>query len=816
MPPTHRPIKLCGTVHNMNTTHHDMWRTSTLLHTTTAHVENQPVCVMFDEGSQLNVISTAVVERLALQTSVLQKSQSVRYPNNQGDTITHYVPAVTITFSAIRLDAQPVRLYFRMPLLVLNTHVELLLGVPFLRYWNIVSHHCNGTLVFTGNTGHHAIIPLHQTRVKRACNTKYCPIAQLKEPTVPIPNSIPWVPRVDGEHLDIAVTRVCSPDIPTVGMIAISDDSPIELVSARDFARVAKASEAAVYVCVFRSVNWQNDTRCITNTCCDTFAQQIKDLALKKFPRLFPDSLPRELPPRDCLHHPIDLVPAYRIPQRKLYCQSENELKETKRQINEYLEAGHIRPSSSSFGAPVLLVKKKDGSMRMCIDYRSLNDITVKNTFLLPRIDDLHDRLGKAYYFTKLDLYSGYHQIPIRIGDEHKTAFTSRYGTYEFLVMPFGLTNAPATFQTAMTDLFRDWLDDFVIVYLDDILIYSATPEQHRNHVTLVLKRLEEHQWYCKLKKCAFATSSVEYLGHIVEKGQIAIDPDKMKAVAAWPTPFRNVTEVQSFLGLVGYYRKFIHHFSHMARHLNELTHKNVEFKWQDKHTEAVKSLKQAILSYDCLVIFNSELQTTLTTDACDYALGAVLMQTHPQGERPIAFISCTLNSAECNYSMWEKELFAIVWAIKYFRPYLLGHQFVVKSDNKPSTQLLTNSAMKLSTSATNRVIRWILSIQAYNFKVEHQPGKTNVVADALSRFAAHINVIPQDQEIASFCQTQTTPATDTRLFKIFQETYKKQPACADIVKLLNDGQYHPRFMLYNQILVTRESPFRVLVPDDP
>ena len=195
------------------------------------------------------------------------------------------------------------------------------------------------------------------------------------------------------------------------------------------------------------------------------FADHIKHEALTQFPTLFPSELPQELPPSDRLRHPIDLTPNHKIPPRKLYRQSENELRETKRQIYEYLDAGHIRPSSSSFGAPVLLVKKKDGSMRMCIDYRGLNDITVKNNFPIPRIDDLHDRLGKAKYFTKLDLYSGYHQIAIRPGDEHKTAFTSRYGTYEFLVMPFGLTNAPATFQTAMTSLFAEWLDVFVIVY---------------------------------------------------------------------------------------------------------------------------------------------------------------------------------------------------------------------------------------------------------------------------------------------------------------------------------------------------------------
>ena len=237
-------------------------------------------------------------------------------------------------------------------------------------------------------------------------------------------------------------------------------------------------------------------------------------------------------------------------------------------------------------------------------------------------------------------------------------------------------------------------------------------------------KNFTNHQWYCKLKKCEFATTSVEYLGHIVSNGNIAIDPEKMKAVTEWPTPFKNVTEVQKFLGLVGYYRKFIPHFSHIARHLHELTRKNVEFKWTDKHTTAVNGLKDAITSPDCLTIFDSSRQTILTTDACDYALGAVLTQKHDHGERPVAFISCALNATERNYSMWEKELFAIVWSIKYFRPYLLNHEFLVKSDNKPSTQLLVNSALKLSTSATNRVIRWILSIQAYNFKVEHQARK--------------------------------------------------------------------------------------------
>ena len=207
--------------------------------------------------------------------------------------------------------------------------------------------------------------------------------------------------------------------------------------------------------------------------------------------------------------------------------------------------------------------------------------------------------------------------------------------------------------------------------------------------------------------------------------------------------------------------------------------------------------------------------QRSWQLNACDYALGAVLMQQFPQGERPIAFISRTLNNTEQNYSMWEKELFAVVWAIKYFRPYLLNYNFLVKSDNKPSTQLLVNSALKLSTSATNRVIRWILSIQGYSFKVEHQAGKTNVVADALSRFAAHINAMPDDYETAQFCQTQSAPVTNTEISRLFQEAYKQNPACSAILKQQQDGQYHPRLALHEQLIVTREIPFRVMIPDN-
>ena len=541
---------------------------------------------------------------------------------------------------------------------------------------------------------------------------------------------IPLSPKYNN-HISINEALLCSPAV---------------------FMQHAMEDEAVLYCCLIKTTSNQPNDIPTTD---GKYAELLKQQSLNKFPTLFPETLPPELPPSDRVTHGIELVPNAKIPPRKLYRQSIPELTETKKQLTEYINAGHIRPSTSPFGAPILLVKKKDGTMRMCIDYRGLNDITVKNTFPIPRIDDLHDQLGKAHYFTKLDLYSGYHQIQITTGDEHKTAFTSRYGTYEFTVMPFGLTNAPSTFQTAMHALFHDWLDEFVIVYLDDILVYSPTQEEHTRQVLRVLQRLNDNQWYCKLKKCEFAQTSIEYLGHIISKGTIAIDPEKMKAVQEWPVPFKNLTEVQSFLGLVGYYRKFIPHFSHIAKPLHEFSHKDKAFIWESKHTEAVDKLKNAVLSPDCLAIFDPDRETILTTDACEYALGATLNQVYDQGERPIAFISKILIAAEKNYAMWEKELFAVIWAIKYFRPYLTGHQFHIRSDNKPTTQLLSNLSIKLTTTTSNRVARWINMLQTFRYTIKHHPGKSNVVADALSRFPliatlsdSNMSIIPKDTHV--------------------------------------------------------------------
>jgi len=253
------------------------------------------------------------------------------------------------------------------------------------------------------------------------------------------------------------------------------------------------------------------------------------------------------------------------------------ELKELKQQVQELLDKGLVRPSASPWGAPVLLVKKKDGGLRLCVDYQELNRVTVRNKYMLPRIDDLFDQLKGAAVFSKLDLRSGFHQVKVRASDVEKIAFRTRYGHYEFLVMPFGVTNAPATFMDLMNRVFSPFLDKFVVVFIDDILVYSKTREEHAEHLRAVFQLLRDHQLYAKLGKCQFWMESVSFLGHIISEQGISVDPRKVEAVQEWPVP-TSVSEVRSFLGLAGYYRRFVQDFSRIAEPLTRLTRKSEPF----------------------------------------------------------------------------------------------------------------------------------------------------------------------------------------------------------------------------------------------
>ncbi|GBG68941.1 hypothetical protein CBR_g3640 [Chara braunii] len=322
--------------------------------------------------------------------------------------------------------------------------------------------------------------------------------------------------------------------------------------------------------------------------------------------------------------HRIEIEPGSKIPRGPVYRMSPKELDELRRQLDELIEKGWIKPSSSPYGAPVLFVPKKEGELRLCIDYRGLNAITVKNAEPLPRIDDLLDRVQGCKYFSKIDLKSGYHQVEAQPEDQHKTAFRTRYGHYEFVVMPFGLTNAPATFQRCMNDLFRDWLDKFVVVYLDDILNFSKSLEEHQNHLCQILTKLRESNFKINPKKCEWAKRQVLYLGHVVDGDGVRPEGAKIAAIRDWPTP-HTLTELRSFLGLANYCRKFVRNFTSVAAPLRRLLRKETVWNWDKDCTSAFKRLKKSLIEYPVLKVADPSLPFVITTDASQYGIGAVL-----------------------------------------------------------------------------------------------------------------------------------------------------------------------------------------------
>ena len=302
-----------------------------------------------------------------------------------------------------------------------------------------------------------------------------------------------------------------------------------------------------------------------------------------------------------------------------------SELKELKVRMEELVSKGFFRPSTSPWGALVLFVKKKDGSLRLFIDYRELNKVTIRNQYPLPRIDDLFDQLQGARVFSKIDLRSGYHQLKIRSEDDPKTTFRTRYGNYEFLVMPFGLTNALDTFMDLMNRIFQPYLDQFVIVFIDDILTYSGSKEDHEEHLRFVLQILREHQLHAKLSKCQFWLDSVAFLGHVISGERVFVDPQKIKAIMNWKPP-TNVIDIKSFFNLAGYYRKLVEGFSKLAAPLTKLTRKEEKFVWSKACQRRFNELKRKLTSAPVLILPSGQDGYTVYSDASRQGLGCVLM----------------------------------------------------------------------------------------------------------------------------------------------------------------------------------------------
>ena len=435
------------------------------------------------------------------------------------------------------------------------------------------------------------------------------------------------------------------------------------------------------------------------------------------------------LPPhRGHVDHRIDLVDGSSPVFGPIYNLSETELKTLKEYIETSIAKGIIRPSKSPFGSPVLFTKKPDGSLRMCVDYRALNRMTIKNRYPLPLISELLDRLRQAKYFTKIDLLSAFYQLRIAQGEEWKTAFRTRYGHFEYLVMPFGLTNAPASFQAYINDILREFLDQFCVAYLDDILIYSDTYEEHVQHVRVVLEKLQKVGLHARADKCTFHQRSISFLGYIVSSEGISMDPERISTITEWPVP-ESVHDVQVFLGLANYYRRFIEGYSRIVLPLTNLLRKDLPFKWSPEAQTAFDAIKVTYTSAPVLCHFNPTLPIQLHTDSSGFALSGILSQLHDNRWHPVAFWSRKCLPTECNYDIHDREMLAIVESMKHWHHYLEGsrHSVQVLSDHR-------NLEVFMSTKVLNRrQARWAELLANYDFVLVHIPGKNNPT-DAPSR----------------------------------------------------------------------------------
>ena len=454
---------------------------------------------------------------------------------------------------------------------------------------------------------------------------------------------------------------------------------------------------------------------------------------LDAYSDVFPDALPRGLPPARNIQHTIQLESNATPPFKGIYRMSQVELQTLQKQLKELIDHGFIVPSTSPFGAPVLFVQKKDGSSRMCVDYRALNSLTVKNRYPLPRIDDLFDRLGGSQYFTSLDLMSGYHQIRITDEDVTKTAFRTPLVSYMFRVLPFGLTNAPSTFMKVMDDTFKD-MRDFVVVYLDDILIFSRTEAEQVQHIEKVLARLRTEKLYAKISKCSFCQDRLLFLGHVVTRDGIRVDPQKVAAVQNWSVP-TSAHQIRSFLGLANYFRKFMQGYSKMIQPLTALLRKDCPFVWTPECQAAFEQVQYNLTHAPCLALPDLSLQAPpfeVICDASGFAVGAVLLQNG----RPIAFESRKMAPAERNYPVGEQELLAVFHAFTTWRCYLQNHQeFVVITDHNPNVYLPTKQNL------SGRQSRRSEFFQRFQFRWVYRPGRTNI-ADPLSREPAFMAAV--------------------------------------------------------------------------
>ena len=506
----------------------------------------------------------------------------------------------------------------------------------------------------------------------------------------------------------------------------------VSSIGIKKFRRLLRKKQGREDFSVFQVVPVPKEGTCSASEDLAGKESDLKHL-LSKYATVFRDDLPPGLPPEREVDHCIETDIMEKPPHRPLYQLSPAELVAVKEYVIDLLHKGKIRRSKSPFGASLFFVKSK-GALRAVVDYRGLNRITKKNNAPLSRPDEMFDRLGHARVFSKPDLKTGFHQIRVRPEDIEKTAFNTKYGQFEYLVMPMGLCNAPATFQSLMNHVFYDCIDVFHVVYMDDLLIFSRNEEDHLKHLEIVLSRLKSENLFVSRKKCAFMKEETEFLGMIVSKNVISVNPAKVAVIKTWPRP-ASLTELRSFVGLLQFFRQFTKGFSEIAAPMTALTRKGSGIhKWDHSCDVAFEALKESITTAPILIAPDWQREFRCHVDASQRAVGGTLTQLDDDGcDRVIAYFSRRLSGTEERYTANERELLGLVYFLKRFRCYLEGSSFEVFTDN----QVLHNFFTK--PSLNRKEARWLELLSQFGIrKVNLRPGRVHVLGDVLSR-APHI-----------------------------------------------------------------------------
>jgi transposase InsO family protein len=723
------------------------------------------VRAMIDNGcTGYSFVNSAIVRRICEALNIspvkLNKPRKVKgYDGRMGDPITHAIyPRMTIRDHAESST----------PLLItkLGQH-DVILGKPWMRKHGVSYHgHSDDISFLPGHCSHLGApgrsFPILPTQIKeilqesRKEKDDFKPTRILKrnenieQELVKAPETKKLI-ETKTETKDSTETSISSKKKKRrrkrsrriKPIMNESTDSEIYMIGAAPFHLLTKQKGAEIFALSPREIDAQInaassqdiDIQLSKTEKIPTDPKTVVPLEYHDFLDVFSKQEADKLPPhRDGHDHRIELEEGKEKSGHgyaPLYRMSDGELLLVKQYLEEHLDKGFIKPSSASYSSPVLFVRKPGGGLRFCVDYRKLNAITKKNRYPLPLISEIIARLTKAQLITKIDIRHAFNRIRMATErDEELTTFTTKYGNYQYRVLPFGLTGGPATFQQFVNDNFLDFLDEFLVAYLDDLVIYSDNLQDHQKHVKKVLQRLREIGLQADIDKCEFHVFETKFLGLIVGRDGVRMDPAKIQAIVEWATP-RHLKEVQAFLGFINFYRRFIEGFSKLAKPLVNLTKKEQIFDWSPACEKAFNDMKKKVTEAPVLAFFRPDLETFVECDSSDYVSAGVHSQRGEDGIiRPVAYFSKTLSPAECNYEIYDKELLAIIRCFEEWRAELQSVISPVKvlTDHKSLEYFMTTKKLN------RRQGRWAEFLADYDFKITYQPGKIHDKADALTR----------------------------------------------------------------------------------